>query len=951
MNIIKYISRTILILLVGSSAGFIENGLYGQGLTSSIGDRENIGIYGGPANDLTFCYTNQRLFAGVTGPATLMFSNDNSQSWLPAFPFDSLEYHLGMRGWGGGIQRVLANQKGWVLAQTGSPGFQFSASVISYDGGNIFRTAFDPFLLKKLTSEIRPVTAIALTDHFAFTGLSEYLVRLNDTSTFGMDQILLKIDTLPGYVPGSSIRYIAAANDVSGFPIYFVVSNPLGNNLIYKYYGGLLFELLPPTPNNRILNIFTHPGQITGDTIFISSFNQTTQAYQLHKSYFGGFNWLPVTVPGINRVLSDADYSPNWVPQMPISKGLRLSFPGGLISDNLGATWQGPALDDYGIATHPVLLNQVLGSNHIGVVLSMNGISGPFNNTTNMGFTGLKVRQFDQSPGLFYIATSAGLAYSEQYYNPLIIGYNKWIPPNGLFPVPNAGNTGGVSAVAIDPNNPLHVICGSSDGFYISFSGPNGFFDVVPTNWNMNGHLDPFVTDIQFLASNIIIATTGLKHETVDQIPQLPVGNIWRSDNGGISWYIITPLFPDEYVMGNCLVLGNNLNQPVLYSGTGYDDGQGYVVPGALWRSFNYGITWTKYSSPVFGGSPIPLPVYDVDVFPQKNDTLYVSSKMVLARSENGGQNYFITDIPYNTGDITSALIDPLFPDSLAVTAGRNIYKYNYTIDDADLKFRGFPGERFTCSEFGSVLGGSDIGASKIKEAPTYLLHIKAFMEGPFNQSSLTMNTGLNSNGQLPLLQPFNQQPWNYDGTEHVAAIPNPDIVDWVLIELRKTTGDPSTATKLTQFNRQAAFLLKDGTIVDDDGVGDLRFSIILDNNKGNDKVHGVVLSPSHTGERTANEMTAAKTTAFSYDFTTGPDQVYGGAAAHKELAPGVWGMISGDGNNNGQVENRDKNEVWLIENGLTGYYFGDFNRDGTVDIIDLVDYWKPNSGRGNIID
>lgn len=321
----------------------------------------------------------------------------------------------------------------------------------------------------------------------------------------------------------------------------------------------------------------------------------------------------------------------------------------------------------------------------------------------------------------------------------------------------------------------------------------------------------------------------------------------------------------------------------------------------------------------------------------------------MLARSDDGGLNYFITDMPSNRGSITSALIDPLFPDSIAVTIGRHLYKYNFLIDDADLKFKGYPGEFFTSSNFGSVLGGSNTGGSKIIEAPTHLLDLKVYIEGPFNGTDL--NPTLNTIGYLPLAQPFNQPPWNYEGTESVASIPNSDVVDWVLVELRKTTGDSSTATVDKQFERQALFLLKDGTVVDDDGLTNPRFSIILQGTKDSEKVHGVVYAPGHVNERTSSEMSQAKSFTFSYDFTSGPDQAYGGGSAHKELAPGIWGMISGDGNHDGQVNNEDKNEVWLLEFGNSGYYFGDFNRDGNVDLSDIIDYWKPNAGAGSKIE
>ncbi|MEZ5195626.1 MAG: hypothetical protein R2764_04295 [Bacteroidales bacterium] len=570
----KIFPYTILLIIIIS----INVAGFGQGPSSTIGDRENIGIYGGPANDLAYVYTNERLFAGIRNPATLLYSDDSGQTWSPAFPFDSLEYQLGERGWGGGAFRVLSNQKGWVAAHTGLSNGTLSAAVVSFDGGALFRTAFDPYILNELTGESKPVQAIELTDHYLYTAMAEYLLRLNDTMHYGPDMALLKIDTLPGYIPGSTIQWIAASNDISGFPLYFVMDNPTGNNRLFKFYGNLLFELFPPTIDHNIVNVFTHPGQITADTVFISSFNTISQGYEIHKSYFGGFGWTPIFVPGIHQPLSDADYSPDWVSFMPISHGLRLSFPGGLISDDLGDTWQGPGLLDYGIATNPYNIDLILGSNNIGVAISNTGITGSFMNTTNIGFTNVKVNQFAQSQGILYVATDAGLAYTQEYYNPLINGYDQWMPPNGMFPVPNAGDEKGVSSVAVDPTNSSHVVCGFQNGFYTTFSGPNDFINTTPPNWNINQHLDPWVTDIRFITSSIVLAITGFKHKTYNNPSAQLVGNIWRSMDGGLAAVVVTPLIPNEYEMGNCLAIGMNGPQTIIYSGTGFDNGVSNVV-------------------------------------------------------------------------------------------------------------------------------------------------------------------------------------------------------------------------------------------------------------------------------------------------------------------------------------------------------------------------------------
>ncbi|MEZ5196306.1 MAG: hypothetical protein R2764_07895 [Bacteroidales bacterium] len=39
----------------------------------------------------------------------------------------------------------------------------------------------------------------------------------------------------------------------------------------------------------------------------------------------------------------------------------------------------------------------------------------------------------------------------------------------------------------------------------------------------------------------------------------------------------------------------------------------------------------------------------------------------------------------------------------------------------------------------------------------------------------------------------------------------------------------------------------------------------------------------------------------YSYDFSTGVEKVFGGKNGHKELQPGVWGLISGDGDADGE--------------------------------------------------
>ncbi|MFZ1288691.1 MAG: metallophosphoesterase [Melioribacteraceae bacterium] len=99
----------------------------------------------------------------------------------------------------------------------------------------------------------------------------------------------------------------------------------------------------------------------------------------------------------------------------------------------------------------------------------------------------------------------------------------------------------------------------------------------------------------------------------------------------------------------------------------------------------------------------------------------------------------------------------------------------------------------------------------------SFVFNSKIYLEGCYDIYKDSMNTYLNAFAKLPLQQPFNISPWNYDGQESVSTIPE-DIVDWILVELRT---EIQSSSKVAQ---QAAFLRKDGLIVSLDGFNPLCF-------------------------------------------------------------------------------------------------------------------------------
>jgi hypothetical protein len=248
------------------------------------------------------------------------------------------------------------------------------------------------------------------------------------------------------------------------------------------------------------------------------------------------------------------------------------------------------------------------------------------------------------------------------------------------------------------------------------------------------------------------------------------------------------------------------------------------------------------------------------------------------------------------------------------------------TVDQGEITFTNFSGdfsgEAYDDDPFGRIHwddGGREIA-------------LTVMLEGPFSGSSMT--TSLNNLGFLPLAQPYHTSPWNYSGTESVLNMPNANIIDWVLIEYRDAT-NAASATGTTVIGHQAAFLMNDGTIVDMDGISNLDFPYTI-----NDQLYIVIYHRNHLSVMSAFAL-AELGGIFLYDFTTPSGQAYG-AGAQKDLGGGIYGMFSGDANADGIVNDLDKTE-WKYKAGEAGYLSEDLQLNGQVDNQDKNELWIHN--------
>jgi len=167
------------------------------------------------------------------------------------------------------------------------------------------------------------------------------------------------------------------------------------------------------------------------------------------------------------------------------------------------------------------------------------------------------------------------------------------------------------------------------------------------------------------------------------------------------------------------------------------------------------------------------------------------------------------------------------------------------------------------------------------------------FLQGAMSGTNMT--TALNTGNLIPKTQPYSTLFGGYSGKEKVTAIPA-NVTDWVLIELR----DPVTPTTIVA--KRAAFVKKDGTVVDIDGTSPVTFSGVAAGN-----YYVAIRHRNHLGIRTPSAQSfALNGAALAYNFSTAQTQAYQNGAitsntAMKDMGNGIFAMWGGDANGNGR--------------------------------------------------
>ncbi len=216
----------------------------------------------------------------------------------------------------------------------------------------------------------------------------------------------------------------------------------------------------------------------------------------------------------------------------------------------------------------------------------------------------------------------------------------------------------------------------------------------------------------------------------------------------------------------------------------------------------------------------------------------------------------------------------------------------------------------------------------------------KIFLEG--NYSGGLMGDNLRAASLIPTTEPYTGLGYTMvnSGGETVNAsvftpTGNDAIVDWIHLQVR----DPLDSTNVIQTVN--ALLQRDGDIVDLDGISPVRVP-----NLGVDNYYIAVYHRNHLPIR-SNSKLALTPVNSSYDYSSALAQAWANSAistndAMKDLGSGVYGLIAGDLNGNGNIRATGPpfiNDYLSLLSTLGGatniltnqYHRADYNMDGTI--------------------
>jgi hypothetical protein len=217
--------------------------------------------------------------------------------------------------------------------------------------------------------------------------------------------------------------------------------------------------------------------------------------------------------------------------------------------------------------------------------------------------------------------------------------------------------------------------------------------------------------------------------------------------------------------------------------------------------------------------------------------------------------------------------------------------------------------------------GNRSVITKKTGNTPYVLSQIKIFLEGAFRENGDSMYISPDMFNLMPLQSPYSES------NRMVPAHSN-NTIDWILVSIYENPQDPSVYDRafLLQTDGWLADIGNENTVLGFAGVDSGSYYVQVRHRN-----HAFILS---------NQTDLTKTPG-AINFA-GDQSTHHASSTAKQLKTNIWGIISGDLDQDGAVNNADY-ALWLDQarHSTTGYSGADLNFDGFVTTSDYTLWWR----------
>lgn len=210
------------------------------------------------------------------------------------------------------------------------------------------------------------------------------------------------------------------------------------------------------------------------------------------------------------------------------------------------------------------------------------------------------------------------------------------------------------------------------------------------------------------------------------------------------------------------------------------------------------------------------------------------------------------------------------------------------------------------------------------------VVYLQGAFTNPYSGQETLMRDDLHRDDLIPRMSPYTDGISLDPGI--FSVLDQNALVDWIWIELRDSN-DRNTIVA-----SRSALLQRDGDVLDEN-YQPLAFNLAQGD------YYLVIQHRNHLGLMTDATITLSDTTT-TINFSDNSTTILGGSNAMVDMGNDVFAMISGDYNENGQIQNSDVNEVIQLLGG-SGYNHADMDMNGQIQNTDINNLLNTNIGKG----